>query len=109
MENDIYKADLDIIKAAPKQFYYLKPTEAIYKILQYILPRYFQKSRCYGLHNSSTKIQKQIPSKLRQNGITIRIIFETDTHLLQLDSLKCEQCGSIEFVNEDFKPDIIVY
>ena len=42
---------------------------------------------------------------MKWNGITIRTIFEIVTHLLQLDSLKCEQCGSIEFVNEDFKPD----
>jgi hypothetical protein len=92
-------------EAAPKQIKNLKPLEAIYQILQHTLPAYFQKSRCYGLHNSSTKIQKQIPSKLKRNGITIRTIFEIITHLLQLDSLKCEHCGSLEFVNEDFKPD----
>ncbi|MCI1267236.1 MAG: hypothetical protein LKG19_11740 [Saprospiraceae bacterium] len=42
---------------------------------------------------------------MKRNGITIRTIIEIVTHLLQLDSLKCEQCGSIEFENEDFKPN----
>ena len=42
---------------------------------------------------------------MRRNGIAIRTIIEIVTHLIQLDSIKCKQCGLIEFVNEDIKPD----
>lgn len=42
---------------------------------------------------------------MKDNSITIRTIFEIVTHLIQIDVLKFEQCGSIEFVNEDFIPD----
>ncbi|MBL0236656.1 MAG: hypothetical protein IPQ02_08625 [Saprospiraceae bacterium] len=42
---------------------------------------------------------------MKRNSIAIRTIFEIITHILQLDSLKRELCDSIEYVNEDSKPD----
>lgn len=83
-------------QAAPKAIRILCPMEAIGQILQHVLPPYFHKSRNFGLHQSSTKIKALIPPILKNNGATIRTVFEILTHLLGLNPFKCEECGSEE-------------
>lgn len=84
-------------QAAPKRINSLQPLEAIYQILQHSLPAYFQKSRHYGIHHTSNKIKKNLSIALKRKGITIRTLFEIINHLLKLNPLQCEVCGSIDF------------
>lgn len=79
---------------APKKYKYLDPLVAIDQILQHTLPAYFQKSRNYGLHHSTTKIAKAIPNIFKRTPLAIRTVFEIITHLLKLKPFQCIICQS---------------
>jgi Putative transposase len=90
---------------APKAFKTMSPLLAINQILQHVLPPYFQKSRRYGLHNSSSNVRKNIPDAVKRNPCTIRTVFEIITTLLQIKPYHCEVCGSINYELDNLLPD----
>jgi hypothetical protein len=92
-------------QVAPKAYKIMEPLVAMDQILQHVLPPYFQKSRRYGIHNSSSKLKASIPDTLRRNSQTIRTIFEIITELMKLNPYKCERCNSDNHQTEDIKPD----
>lgn len=94
-------------QVAPKAFKYLKPLIAIHQIVRHVLPPYFQKSRYYGLHASSTfkKITDQIPSYLKRNNQSIRTLFQILKGLLKINPYECETCHSSDYEMTELKPD----
>jgi hypothetical protein len=94
-------------QAPPKAIKTLPPLIAIHQIMQHLLPPYFQKSRHYGLHASSTfkKIKGQIPQLLRNVGQTIRTVFQILRDLLKLDPLVCEKCQQMQLVQTPIVAD----
>ena len=94
-------------KAAPKKLKTLSPLVAIHKIMQHVLPRYFQKARYYGLHSAVTfkKLQDKIPDKIKRNGGSIRTLFEILNHLLKLTPYQCEACKSENYEIFEIPPD----
>ena len=89
----------------PKVYKIMEPLVAIDQILQHVLPPYFQKSRRYGIHHSSSKLKATIPDVVKRNSQTIRTVFEIITELLKLHPYKCEMCGSEIYQTEERKPD----
>lgn len=83
-------------EAAPKKIKTLNPLSAIHQILQHVLPPYYQKTRRYGIHHSSSKVRGNIPSTLKNNHQTIRTVFEIMHHLLSIDPIACKDCGSLD-------------
>ena len=94
-------------QVAPKAYKIMEPLVAIDQILQHVLPPYFQKSRRYGIHNSSSKIKSAIPDAIKRNGQTIRTIMQIITELLNLHPYECEKCGSDNHNIEELKSDKI--
>ena len=92
-------------QVAPKAYKIMDPLVAINQILQHVLPPYFQKSRSYGIHNSSSKTKDNIPNTLKRNGQTIRTVFEIITELMKLNPYKCEVCGANNHHIDIIKPD----
>jgi hypothetical protein len=92
-------------KAAPKQIKLLDPLIAIDQILQHVLPKHFQKTRSYGLHNACSKIRAKVDESIKNNALTIRTVFQIISHLLGLKSLTCETCGKEDFEVEEIKKD----
>jgi hypothetical protein len=88
-------------KPAPKLLQRLHPMTAIHQILQHVLPSRFQKTRSYGLHNNTSKINNLIPEKLKRNKDTIRSIFQIITTLINQHPYRCEKCESTEYIIED--------
>ena len=92
-------------QVAPKAYKIMEPIVAIDHILQHVLPPYFQKSRRYGIHHSSSKLKATIPDAVKRNSQTIRTVFEIITELMKLQPYKCEKCGSDNHCIEEIKPD----
>lgn len=90
-------------QAAPKAIKTLDPLVAIDQIIQHTLPRGFQKSRSYGIHNASNSAKHNIASHIKRNGSTIRTVMEIITHLMGLEKMKCQHCGSDDFTITDIK------
>ena len=92
---------------APKSKKLLPPLLAIHQILQHVLPRYFQKSRHFGLHHPNTvkKIGDDMPKKVKSNGLTVRKIFELMTIMLGYSPEVCPECGGMEFDEEILLPE----
>ncbi len=65
-------------KAAPNNLKRLSPMVAIHKIMQHVLPPYFQKVRYYGLHSVVTfkNLLDKIPEKIKRKGESIRTLFQ---------------------------------
>jgi hypothetical protein len=54
------------------------------------------------------KVKKTIPELAKENGQTIRTIFQIIKVLLKLEDdeeMKCSQCGSTDLVTEELIPD----
>ena len=85
----------------------LSPLVAIDQILQHVLPLSFQKSRNTGLHHGSTikRLRKQIPKKIKENGYTVRKIFELISIMLGYPIEVCPACGGIDFETDIVMPD----
>lgn len=90
---------------APKLYKTLDPLVAIDQILQHVLPPYFQKSRRYGIHSSSSKVKQLIPDAIKRNGHTIRTIMEIITELISYQPYQCEKCQSKSHTIVVEKPD----
>jgi hypothetical protein len=92
-------------EAAPKAIHILPALVFMHQVLQHVLPKHFQKSRHYGLHNASTKLKQSLPKILQRNGKTIRTILEIITDLLKGEKPKCEACGHDHFDKSDLLPN----
>jgi len=89
---------------APKAYKIMDPLVAIDQILQHVLPPYFQKSRRYGIHHSSSKLKATIPEAVKRNGQTIRTTIEIITELHKQKPYKCKKCGSENQTIEELNP-----
>lgn len=92
-------------KPAPKGLLHLHPLVAIDTIMQHVLPPRFQKSRNYGLHKKSSKLNKSIPDAIKRSPVTIRKIMEIITTLMQNKQNQCVKCKSIEYTITEIAPD----
>ncbi len=95
---------------APKAIKNIEPLVAMHQIMIHVLPPYFQKVRSYGIMTKSKQkeIKKTIPELAKENGQTIRTIFQIIKALLNLEEveeIKCIQCGSSEITIEEILPD----
>ena len=86
-------------QAAPKAILELDPLLAIHCLMQHVLPLYFQRSRHYGLHAGSTyrKYRPLIPSLVKQNGHSIRTLFQILRLLLGIAPDECPICQGTNF------------
>lgn len=92
-------------KVAPKLMMQMHPMVAIDHILQHVLPEHFQKTRSYGLHNKTSKLNATISQKLKRNKNTIRTIFQIITTLINQNPYKCENCNATEYDVEALLPN----
>lgn len=94
-------------QAAPLGMKTISPLVAIDQFLQHILPPYFQKSRYYGLHASSTfkKYAQSIDQKLIKNKDSIHNLFALMKQLLKTAQYSCEKCQSMDFDIKDIPKD----
>jgi len=73
----------------------MHPLTAIEQILQHVTPKYFQKSRHYGLHSAITypTVEHKIPEKIKRNNNTVRTILEITKEMLGISSINtCPYC-----------------
>jgi hypothetical protein len=91
-------------KPAPKEIMFLDPLVAINQILQHVLPRHFQKTRSYGLHNACNKLKESAEEKVKANVKTVRTVFEIITHLMGLRKMTCTECDGEDFEKEEIRP-----
>jgi hypothetical protein len=72
-------------------------------ILQHVLPRYFRRSRDYGLHFSSTRnrLEASLPDDVKKNPDTVRQLMRLFKEMLRLQLPVCEACGSMEAPKEE--------
>jgi Putative transposase len=114
-ENDIVKMEYNDYKnqkqgqAAPKAIKHLDPIVAMRQIMIHVLPPNFQKVRSFGImtKTKSKKVQKLIPELIKDNGNTVRTLFQIVKHLLQIDEeepIKCIKCEGIENDVNEIKP-----
>jgi len=94
-------------QAAPLAIKTIDPLVAIDQFLQHILPPYFQKSRYYGLHASSTykKYADKIDQKLIKNKDSVPSLFSLLMQLLKVAQYSCEKCKSLKFEIKDIPKD----
>ncbi len=97
-------------EAAPKAIKQLDPIVAMRQIMIHVLPPNFQKVRTYGImtKSKSEKIKITIPELIKENGQTIRTLFQIVKALLQIpdeEEIKCVSCQSTDSEIEIIKPD----
>ncbi len=97
-------------EAAPKAIKNMDPLVAMHQIMIHVLPPNFQKVRSYGImaKRKQEEIKKTIPELAKENGQTIRTVFQIIKALLKLDDdepISCTQCGSLELEIEEVLPD----
>jgi Putative transposase/Transposase zinc-binding domain len=97
-------------EAAPKAIKNMDPLAAMNQIMIHVLPPNFQKVRSYGIMTKTKQkeVKKNIPELVKENGQTIRTIFQIIKALLKLEDdeeIKCSQCGSSELEIEEVLPD----
>ena len=92
-------------KPAPKEVKILDPLVAINQILQHVLPRHFQKTRSYGIHNACNKLKESAEEKVKANVKTVRTVFEIITHLMGIRKMSCIECNGEDFEKEDIQPN----
>lgn len=94
-------------QAAPKAYRNMEPLLAMHQILQHQLPRYFQRSRHYGLHAGPTykRLEGRLPRIVKQEGATVRTIIQILNALLQEEPYRCEGCSGTDFREEHLAPD----
>jgi hypothetical protein len=92
-------------KPAPKEVKILNPLVAVDQILQHVLPRHFQKSRNYGIHNACNKLKESAEEKIKANAKTIRTVFEIISHLMGLRKMSCSECEGEDFDKEEILPN----
>lgn len=86
----------------------MSPLVAIHKIMQHCLPKYFQKTRYYGLHGSANlkTVRDKLPAKIKNNKHTIRSVFQILCALLKVEQIQCEQCGCSAFQEKQIEGTI---
>jgi len=86
-------------QAAPKKYKILNPLSFIHQFCQHILPKYFHKSRRYGLHASATckKYKGLLPQAIRSNIHTIRTVMQILKQLIGDEPFVCAQCGASDY------------
>lgn len=109
MEYNDYK-NQKLNEAAPKAFKQLDPLVAMRQIMIHVLPPNFQKVRTYGIMTKSKceKIKINIPNLIKENGQTIRTLFQIIKALLQIpdeEEIKCTSCQCSDSEIEIIKPD----
>ena len=84
---------------APKGYKELEPLLAIHQFMQHVLPRYFQKSRHYGLHSATTyrKWKDKLDHQIKATDIGIKELFQIIKRKYKQEEPKCEKCGHSEF------------
>lgn len=94
-------------QAAPKAQLELDPLLAMHNLLQHVLPPYFQRSRHYGLHAGSTyrKYRPLVPHLVKQNGQSIRTLFQILKLLIGATPDQCPSCQSIDLEYSDLLAD----
>lgn len=94
-------------EVAPKRIKSMDPLVFIHQLLQHLPPPNFQRVRRYGLHANmvSEQAKKLIVKKLRDNGQTIRCVFEILTQMLKGQPFVCEKCGSEEIETHQLLPN----
>ena len=99
--------DQQVGQPAPKAEKIWSPLVAIDRMLQHVLPPYFQKARYYGIHAPATykAIKDLIPVYLKRNKNTIRTLFQILHHLLQIKPYQCDVCQSPSYITIDLAPD----
>jgi len=99
--------DQQVGQPAPKAEKIWSPLVAIDRMLQHVLPPYFQKARYYGIHAPATykAIKDLIPVYLKRNKNTIRTLFQILHHLLQIKPYQCDVCQSPSYIIIDLAPD----
>lgn len=92
---------------APKEVKSMHPLVFINQLLLHLPPPYFQRQRRYGIHANkvSKEVKALIVKKLRNNGQTIRKVFEILTQMLKRQPFVCEQCGSEAIEIKEVAPD----
>ncbi len=95
-------------EAAPKKIRNVDPLVFIHQFMQHVLPRYFQKSRRYGLHASATKkkYKDRLPQSLKRDGAVIRTVMQIITKLLNATPYQCEKCKSKDYTVKLIRPTI---
>lgn len=94
-------------QSAPKAQLMIDPLLAIHSLMQHVLPLYFQRSRHYGLHAGSTlkKYRLHIHSLVKENGQTIRTLFQILKLLLGVRPDQCPECKGSTFEYESLAAD----
>ena len=90
---------------APKSIKHMTPITAIQQMVQHVLPRYFQKSRHYGLHNACNNTKQIAEDAIKTNPSTIRTALQIINALLKREIFRCEACQGIEFYLEKYPSD----
>jgi len=92
---------------APKKTTGFDSLSFIHQYLMHVPPPYFQKTRWYGIHSSTSqkKYKSTIESLLRKNGQTVRTVMEIIRHLLKVPTLRCEKCAHDKFEVEIVSAD----
>lgn len=108
MEYNDYKNQKER-QAAPKAIKYIEPIVAMRQIMIHVLPPNFQKVRSYGImtKTKSEKIKISIPELIKDNGNTVRTLFQIVKALLQIgdeEPIKCTVCQGIENEVIEIKP-----
>jgi hypothetical protein len=88
----------------------MDPLVAMHQIMIHVLPPNFQKVRSYGImaKKKQEEVKKTIPELAKDNGQTIRTVFQIIKALLKLEDdepISCTQCGSLELEIEEVQPD----
>ena len=86
-------------EAAPKTHRKFDPLMFIHQFMEHVLPKYFQKTRRYGIQSNASKkkYRKLIPEELTKEGAVIRTVMQIVTKLLAENPYQCEQCESEEY------------
>jgi hypothetical protein len=92
-------------QATPLDIKTIEPIVAIHEFMRHVLPPYFQKSRYYGLHSSSTfkKYKDNIPKKFQHNTESIKNLFALVNAFFKLEPYACEKCKHTEFKIEPIR------
>lgn len=103
--NDYRNQEQD--QVAPKLTRRMSPLVFLGQLLEHLPPKYFQRTRRYGIHASakSKLVKRTIEGSLKRHGRTIRTVMEIISHLMGLNPFECVECGSKEFTVKQVLPN----
>ncbi len=93
-----YRNAKDPIKAPPMDTKCLDPLLAINQILQHSPPKYFHRTRYYGMHASVNykKSKEGLKTLIKNEKGTVKTVVQLITIMLGIDIEKCQKCGHKE-------------